>query len=144
MITDSLVIGTTPIVKNAWGKIIVLGIYESFYSGDTIRGNIDNITFKNIFYNRKNIPDKKISKEVTVVIDENSSFKNYDLFLRDNIYYGDIQYNASGSSDIYLSGFDDAHIVSNVHIENFLINGKKLDDLNSVGKNEYVKNIFLK
>ena len=142
-ITDSLTIGTTPIAKNAWGKIIVLGIYKSFYSGDTIRGNIDNITFKNISYNRMNIPDNEISEKDTVPIDENIYFRNYDLFIRDNIYFGDIQYNATGSSDIYLSGFDDTHVVSNIYMKNFLINGKKITDLNSVGRNKFVRNILL-
>ena len=142
-ITDGLIIGIAPIVKNAWGKIIVLGIYESFYSADTIRGNIDNISFKNIFYKRENT-SYKVSMEDTIIIDESASFKNYDLFIRDNIYYGDIQYNATGTSDIYLSGFDDNHIVSNVHIENFLINGKKIIDLDSVGTNKFVRDVFLK
>ena len=143
-ITDSLIIGTTSIVKNAWGKIIVLGVYESFYSGDTIRGNIDNISFKNIFYNRSHFPDSELSADKPIVIDESTNFRNYDLFIRDNIYYGDIQYNATGSSDIYLSGFDENHLVSNIFIENLLINGKNLTDLDSVGKNEFVKNVVLK
>lgn len=141
---DSLIIGTTPIARNAWGKIIVLGVYESFYSGDTIRGNIDNITFKNIFYNGKNTPVNEASKDGLLAIDKNSGFKNYDLFIRDNIYYGDIEYNATGSSNIYLSGFDDSHVVSNIHIENFLVNGEKVSDLNAVGKNKFVRNVFLK
>ena len=144
LIKDSLIIGTTPIARNAWGKIIVLGVYESFYSGDTIRGNIDNITFKNIFYNGRNTPVYETSKDSLLTIDKNSDFKNYDLFIRDNIYYGDIKYNATGSSDIYLSGFDDTYGVSNVNIENFLINGEKVSDLNAVGRNKFVRNVFLK
>ncbi len=142
-ITDSLIIGTTPIVKNAWGKIIVLGIYESFYSGDTIRGNINNITFKNISYNRLNTPDIEISESDMIPIDESISFSNYDLFIRDNIYFGDIQYNVTGFSDIYLSGFDDNHGVNNIYIKDFQINGQKMTDINSVGRNKFVKNIHI-
>lgn len=141
-IRDSLVIGTTPIVKNAWGKIIVLGIYESFYSGDTIRGKIDNIGFKNIFYNRMYTPENEISEDERVPIDENA-FRNYDLFIRDNIYFGDIAYNATGSSDIYLSGFDDRHLVSNIYIKDFHINGKKITDPNAIGSNKFVSNIHI-
>lgn len=142
-IRDSLIIGTTPIVKNAWGKIIVLGIYESFYSGDTIRGKIDNIGFKNISYNRMNIPDNQISGSDMIPIDENSSFRNYDLFIRDNIYYGDIQYNATVSSDIYLSGFDDRHVVSDIYIKDLQINGKKITDINAIGRNKFVSDIHI-
>jgi hypothetical protein len=143
-INDSLIIGTTPIVKNAWGKTIVLGVYESFYSGDTIRGKIDNITFKNIYNKGKYTPVLDPLQGDSIVVDKNSSFKNYDLFIRDNIYYGDIKYNVSSTSLIYLSGFDASHEVSNIHIENFQVNGEEVLDLNTVGKNQYVRNVFLK
>lgn len=143
-IKDSLIIGTTPIAKNAWGKIIVLGVYESFYSGDTIRGKIDNVTFKNIYYKGKHTPVVEATKDYNLAIDTNSSFKNYDLFIRDNIYYGDIEYNATSTSNIYLSGFDESHEVSNIYIENFQINGEKVLDLNTVGRNQFVRDIFLK
>jgi hypothetical protein len=143
-ISDSLVIGTSPIVKNAWGKIIVLGIYRSFYSYDTIRGNIDNISFSNIRYNRTYPESVGSFTFDSVYIEKNINYKNYDIFIRDNMYFGDIRYNCKNSNSIYLSGYDNHHMIDNININNYFINGKKMTDLQSIGKNEFVNNVIMK
>jgi hypothetical protein len=142
-ISDSLRVGTTPLVKKAWGKIIVLGIYGAFYSYDTLRGNINNISFENIRYNRTYPASPDNIGYDDVRIEKVSQFKNYDLFIRDNQYFGDIRYNCTNSNTIYLSGYDSMHIVSNISIKDYFINGKKETNLNTIGENEFVKNIVL-
>lgn len=141
-ISDSLRIGTTPIVKRAWGKIIVLGVYGSYYSDDTIRGNIENIYFNNIRYNSKSVSKDLAANERNYL--ENVIIQNnYDKFIRDNIYYGDIPFNCFNPVSIYLSGYDNKHIINNIFIKDYYINGKKMTDLQKVGKNEFVKNVFI-
>ena len=68
-------------------------------------------------------------------------FKNYDLFIRDNMYFGDIRYNCTHSNSIYLSGYDGTHNVNHISIQDYFINGKKETGLGTVGKNEFVKNV---
>lgn len=143
-ISDSLTIGTSPLVKKAWGKIIVLGIYGTFYSADTIRGYINNIHYNNIRYNRSYPEIKDTFGYDSVYIEKNVNFKNYDIFIRDNMYFGDIKYNCTNSNNIYLSGYDTNHLIDNIFITDYFINGKKVTELQSIGKNEFVKNIFLK
>ncbi len=143
-ITDSLTIGTSPIVKNAWAKIIVLGIYGSFYSDDTTRGNIDNIFFNNIRYNRTEQAGTDTFVYDNVYIEKNINYKNYDIFIRDNMYFGDIKYNCTNSNSVYLSGYDDNHLINNIFITDYFINGKKMTDLKTIGKNEFVKNVQIK
>jgi hypothetical protein len=143
-ITDSLTIGTSPIVKNAWAKIIVLGIYGSFYSDDTTRGNINNIFFNNIRYNRTYPESPGLLSYDSVYIEKGINFKNYDIFIRDNMYFGDIRYNCTNSNTVYLSGFDDNHLINNIFITDYFINGNKMTDLQTIGKNEFVKNVQIK
>jgi len=142
-ISDSLTIGTSPIVKKAWGKIIVLGIYGTFYSADTIRGNINNIHFSNIRYNRTYPESISHFGYESVYIEKNINYKNYDIFIRDNMYFGDIRYNCLNSNSIYMSGYDSIHVISNIFIKDYFIDGKKMTDLQSIGKNEFVRNVFI-
>jgi hypothetical protein len=143
-ISDSLRIGKTPIVKKAWGKIIVLGIYGSFYSADTIRGNISNIYFSNIRYNRTYPESIDSFGYDSVSIEKKINYKNYDIFIRDNMYFGDIRYNCTNSNNVYLSGYNNTHIVNNIFIEDYFIQGKKVTDLNLIGGNGFMKNVFIK
>jgi hypothetical protein len=142
-ILDSVRVGNTPIVKKAWGKIIVLGIYGSFYSSDTLRGNINNIYFRNIRYNRTYPEAISHFGFDNMTIEKNTNFKNYDIFIRDNMYFGDIRYNCTHSNNIYLSGFDGNHMIDNIFINDYFIDGKKISDMQPVGKNEFVKNVFV-
>lgn len=142
-ISDSLTIGTTPIVKKAWGKIIVLGIYGTFYSADTIRGNINNIHFRNIRYNRTYPESVGVFGYDSVYIEKNINYKNYDIFIRDNMYFGDIRYNCTNSNSIYLSGYNSNHMIENIFIKDYSMNGTKVTDFQSVGKNEFVRNVFI-
>jgi len=141
-ISDSLMIGKTPIVPTAWGKITVLGIYGSFYSHDSERGNISNIYFNNIQYNPSNIFSSIVSEIDCVRIEKDIPFENYDKFIRDNIYFGDIGYTSKNHALMYFSGYDSIHNVTDIYIENFQINGEKLTDMPLIGKNEFVKNVF--
>ena len=142
-ILDSIRVGKTPIVKKAWGKIIVLGIYGSFYSSDTIRGNISDIYFSNIRYKRTYPETTDPFGFDSVTIEKNVNFKNYDIFIRDNMYFGNIRYNSTNSNNVYLSGFDSNHMIENIFIKDYFIQGKKMTDLKSIGANEFVKNVFI-
>ena len=142
-ISDSLRIGTSPIVKKAWGKIIVLGIYGSFYSADTIRGNIKDIHFSNIRYNRT-IPEGISQFDYdSVSIEKSVNYKNYDIFIRDNLYFGDIRYNSTHSNTIYLSGYDSNHLIDSIFIKDYFISGVKVTDIQSIGRNEFVKRVII-
>lgn len=139
-ILDSARVGTIPLFKKAWGKIIVLGIFGSFYSRDTTRGQISNIYFDNIRYNRTypEIIDNFSYEDVRT--DPNVKLNNYDIFIRDNQYFGDIDYNCTHSNTVWLNGRDSTHTVSNVFIKDYFINGEKAY-LNTIGQNEFVKNV---
>jgi hypothetical protein len=143
-ISDSLTIGKSPLVKKAWGKIIVLGIYGTFYSADSIRGNINNIHYNNIRYNRSYPESIDTFGYDSIYIEKNVKYKNYDIFIRDNMYFGDIKYNSTNSNCVYISGYDSNHMIGNIFIQDFFINGKKVTDLKPIGKNEFVKNVFVK
>jgi hypothetical protein len=136
-------IGKTPIVRKAWGKIIVLGIYGTFYSADTTRGQISNIYFSNIRYNRTypEITDSFGFDSVT--IEKNVNFKNYDIFIRDNMYFGNIKVNCTSSNTVYFSGYDSNHMIENVFIKDYFLQGKKITDRQVIGGNEFVKNVFI-
>jgi hypothetical protein len=143
-ISDSIRIGKSPIVGNAWGKIIVLGIYGTFYSSDTLRGNIRDIYFSNIRYNRT-YPESSVPfGSDSVTIEKNVNFKNYDIFIRDNMYFGNIRYNCTHSNNIYLSGYDSNHMIENINIKDYFIQGKKITGLQSIGENEFVSNVIVK
>ncbi len=141
-ISDSLMIGKTPIVPTAWGKIAVLGIYGSFYSHDSERGKISNIYFNNIQYNPSNIFTAIVSEIDCVRIEKDIPFENYDKFIRDNIYFGDIGFTSKNHALMYFSGFDSVHNITDVYIENFQINGEKPTDIPLIGKNKFVKNVL--
>lgn len=140
-LSDSIMIGRSPIVKKAWGKIIVLGVYGTFYSSDTLRGGISNIHFNNIRYDRT-YPEKPDSFGFDgITIEKNATYKNYDIFIRDNMYFGNIQHNCTNSNNIYLSGYNSNHMVENVFIKDYFVNGKKVTDNQLIGTNEFVKNV---
>lgn len=137
-IRDSLTLGTVPIVSHAWGKTIVLGIYDSFYANDTVRGTISNIYFNNIRFNHTNSAGIYANKyDSTVVV------KDDNHFIRDNMYFGDIRFNCINTNSIYLSGYNKTHNVNNIFISDYFINGKKVTNPSEAGKNKFVENIFL-
>ncbi|MCL4483966.1 MAG: glycosyl hydrolase family 28 protein [Bacteroidetes bacterium] len=138
-ISDSLTLGTLPIFTKAWGKIIVLGIYGSFYSSDTTRGHIDHIYFNNIRLQSVN-PTGIYHTDYDSTLIKN----DVNYFIRDNIYFGNIKANSTKPTCVYLFGSDSTHIVNNIFINNFSHNGTKVTDLLTVGKNEFVKNVFMK
>lgn len=142
-IADSLTIGTTPIVPNAWGKVAVFGIYSTFYSEDTVRGTISNIRLNNIRFNKSGTTVKPLAESVIVPIDQNSTLNEYDKFIRDNIYFGDIDFNCRKEATMYFSGFDNEHQISNIHIKDYSINGKKVTSLAVIGKNEFVSGVTI-
>ena len=137
-IADSLTLGTTPIVTRAWGKTIVLGIYDSFYANDTTRGNISNIYFDNIRCNNSDSRSTYTNEYDSAYIKDDTTH-----FIRDNIYFGDIKYNSMHTNSIYLSGYNDVHVINNIFIEAYFINGKKVTGVESIGKNEFVKNVVI-
>ena len=143
-ILDSLCIGIAPISPTAWGKLIVLGVYDGFYSKDDseLKGTIRNITFDHIKYStdktewEKNAPD-------SIILDINEKFTNYDIFIRDNIYFGDIEFTGRNPALVYLSGLDSIHTVKDVIFKDIIVNNHKLNDLSLIGKNKFVYNIFI-
>ena len=140
---DSIRIGNTPIVKKAWGKIIVIGIYGTFYSSDTLRGHISNIHYNNIRYNRTYPEKTDLFDFDSVTIEKNVNFKNYDIFIRDNMYFGNIKVNCTSSNNIYMSGYNSNHMIENIFIKDYFMQGKKITDRQLIGKNEFVKNVSL-
>ncbi len=142
-ITDSLTIGITSIIPNAWGKIAVFGIYSTFYSEDTVRGTISDIYLNNIRYNKSNSQIRPLPASENIPIDLNSSLKEYDKSIRDNIYFGDIDFNCRKEASMYFSGFDKDHLISYVFVKDYLINGKKVTDLNTIGQNEFVNGVMV-
>ena len=141
---DSLIIGTTPIIPEAWGKLAVLGLYISFYSKDTILGGIQNIHFTNINYDGFSQTDKSIELLYdSIPLDKNPSFKNYDIFIRDNIYFGDIRFICNNQVAFYFSGYNNQHTVDNVHIKNCFLDGQLIKDIKIVGKNEFVGDVLV-
>ena len=142
-ISDSLTIGSNSIVPRAWGKIAVLGIYSTFYSADTVQGNICDIYFNNIrYYRSPKLTDSLVAVE-PVIFDKNIILKDYDEFIRDNIYFGDIEFNTTHDAMFYFSGFDSIHQIKNVFIKDFFVDGEKVIDPGIVGKNEFVQNISM-
>jgi hypothetical protein len=140
---DSIRVGKTPIVKKAWGKIIVIGIYGTFYSSDTLRGHISNIYYNNIRYNRTYPEKTDLFNFDSVTIEKNVNFKNYDIFIRDNMYFGNIRVNCTSSNNIYMSGYNSNHMIENVFIKDYFMQGKKITDRQLIGENEFVKNVSL-
>jgi len=138
-ISDSLTLGTLPIFTKAWGKIIVLGIYGSFYSSDPVRGQINHIYFDNIKLSSVNPTGIYHAEYDSTLIKT-----DVNNFIRDNIYFGNIKANSTNHSDIYLFGSDADHQVSNIFIINFTHNGTKVTDMKEVGQNDFVKDIVLK
>ena len=143
-ILDSLCIGKAPVSPTAWGKLIVLGVYDGFYSKDDseLRGVIRNITFDHIKYStdktewEKNAPD-------SIILDINEKFTNYDIFIRDNIYFGDIDFTGKNPALVYLSGLDSVHTVKDVIFKDIIVNNHKLNDLSPIGKNKFVSNVLI-
>jgi hypothetical protein len=142
-ISDSIRIGNTPVVKKAWGKIIVLGIYGTFYSADTTRGYISNIYFSNIRYDRTYPEKDDLFGFDSVTIEKNLRFKNYDIFIRDNMYFGNIRVNCTSSNNVYMSGYDSNHMIENVSIKDYFMNGKKITDPRLLGENGFVKDVHI-
>ena len=137
-ISDSLTLGTLPIFTKAWGKIIVLGIYGSFYSSDSVRGHIEDIHFTNIRLNRTEPTGIYHTAYDSTLIKKDDNF-----FIRDNIYFGDIKTNSTRPVSVYLFGSDPDHTVNNIQIEDFYVNGEKVND-QAIGKNQFVKNVVLR
>jgi hypothetical protein len=138
-ISDSLTLGTLPIFAKAWGKIIVLGIYGSFYSSDSVRGHIQDIHFNNIRLNRVEPTGVYHTEYDSTLIKKDDNY-----FIRDNIYFGDIKANSTRPVNVYLFGSDTSHMVNNIFIEDFYQNGQKLTDEQVIGKNKFVKNVFIR
>lgn len=138
-IKDSIMLGDLPIVSNAWGKIIVMGLYNSYYSTDTIQGKISNISFRNIRYNPSDLKGMYLHEyDSSKVIDDPHNF------IRDNMYFGDIKFNSTQPNLIYLSGYDATHDISNISISGLYMNGKLITDESMIGKNAFVKNVTIK
>jgi hypothetical protein len=142
-ITDSLTLGAIPIVPNAWGKIAVLGVYSTLYSSDSLRGTISHISFNNIRYNPAGTVTPLAKNDLIHDTDPSISFKRYDEFIRDNIYFGDIDFNCRNIASMYFSGLDSDHRISDIRIKDYRINGEKVSDPSTIGKNEFVNNIIL-
>jgi hypothetical protein len=116
----------------------VLGIYDSFYANDTTRGNISNIYFDNIRCNNYDSTGTYTNEYDSAYIKDDTTH-----FIRDNIYFGGIKYNSMHTNSIYLSGYNDVHVINNIFIEAYFINGKKVTGVESIGKNEFVKNVVI-
>ena len=87
---------------------------------------------------------KELGKTIELII------KGFDWWTTDtlrgnisNIHFNNIRYNSSNPTFINFVGHDSTHMVNNIFIKDYFINGKKITDQSSIRKNEFVKNIFL-
>lgn len=51
--------------------------------------------------------------------------------------------NCTDSNTVYMSGYDSNHLIENILIKDYFINGQKMRDAGSIGKNEFVQNVSL-
>jgi polygalacturonase len=61
----------------------------------------------------------------------------------ENIHFSNIRYNSDNPTFVNFVGQDSTHMVKNIYIRDYFINGKKITDQSSFRKNEFVKNVFL-
>jgi hypothetical protein len=87
---------------------------------------------------------KELGKTIELII------KGFDWWTTDtlrgnisNIHFNNIRYNSSNPTFINLVGHDSTHMVNDIFIKDYFINGKKIMDQSSIRKNEFVKNVFL-
>ena len=87
---------------------------------------------------------KELGKTIELII------KGFDWWTTDtlrgnisNIHFNNIRYNSSNPTFINLVGYDSTHMVNDIFIKDYYINGKKITDQSSIRKNEFVRNVFL-
>jgi polygalacturonase len=100
---------------------------------------LDSITIGTTPMNKR-----ELGKTIELII------KGFDWWTTDtvrgniqNIYFSNIRYNSANPTFINLVGYDSTHLVNNIFIKDYFINGSKVTNLNSVRKNEFVKNVFM-
>lgn len=87
---------------------------------------------------------KELGKTIELII------KGFNLWTTDtirgninNIHFNNIRYNSTNPTFVNLVGQDSTHIVNNIFIKDYFVNGKKITDQSSFRKNDFVKNVFL-
>jgi hypothetical protein len=87
---------------------------------------------------------KELGKTIELII------KGFDWWTTDtlrgnisNIHFNNIRYNSVNPTFVNMVGYDSAHMVNNVFIKDYFINGTKVTDQSSFRKNGFVKNVFV-
>ncbi|TSA31831.1 MAG: hypothetical protein D4R64_17235 [Porphyromonadaceae bacterium] len=118
------------------------------------RGYVKDVHFENIFIEDPILDSitlgtdpmdkKELGKTIELII------KGFDWWTTDtirgniiNIHFTNIRYNSANPTFINLVGYDSAHMVNNIFIKDYFINGIKITDQHSIRKNGFVKNVFI-
>jgi hypothetical protein len=153
------------VLWNDWGRPIELGL-------ETVVDTMRNILFTGcqvphftwIAIDIQNGEDICIEDPIldsitigTTPMDKNELGKTIELIIKgpglwvtdtirgniSNIHFNNIRYNSANPTFINLVGYDSTHLVNNIYIKDYFINGKKVTDQSSIRKNGFVKNVFL-
>lgn len=118
------------------------------------RGYVKDVRFENISIEDpildsitlgKDPMDKKeLGKTIELII------KGFDWWTTDtirgninNIHFTGIRYNSANPTFINLVGYDSTHMVNNIFIRDYFVNGVRVTDQRSIRKNGFVKNVFI-
>lgn len=104
-------------------------------------GIFENISFENII-----IEDIRGGKPVCIQFANAWAFNNLYGQYAKNIKLKNIYYNGKNATQSWIKGLNDSQCIENITIENFIINGKQVKDMNnnSLFINKHVKNILFK
>jgi polygalacturonase len=119
------------------------------------RGYVKDIRFENIFIEDPILDSITIG---TTPMDKKELGKTIELIIRgfgmwatdtiqrgniNNISFNNIRYNSTNPTFINLVGYDSTHLVNNIFIKDYFVNGRKITDQSSIRKNEFVRNVFI-
>ena len=88
---------------------------------------------------------KELGKTIELIV------KGFGMWAKDtairgninNISFNNIRYNSTNPTFINLVGYDSTHLVNNIFIKDYFVNGRKVTDQSSIRKNEFVKNVLI-
>lgn len=119
------------------------------------RGYVKDVRFENISIEDPILDSISIG---TTHMDKKELGKTIELVIRgfgmwatdtirrgtiNNISFNNIRYNSNNPTFINLVGYDSTHLVNNIYIKDYYVNGSKITDQSSIMKNEFVRNVFI-
>jgi hypothetical protein len=118
------------------------------------RGYVKDVRFENISIEDPILDSITIG---TTPMDKKELGKTIELIIRGfnwwttdtirgnikNIHFSNIRYNSTNPTFVNLAGCDSTHLVNNIFIKDYFVNGSKVTDQQSIRKNDFVKNVFV-